>query len=86
MKFVAYTINAMNILSRDGVPKITMSFLDNTTIKVCLEEEKGESKEYNRCMYFVLDHIMDCVKGNNVIFFSFNNHIRLSISNLVYYS
>ena len=55
-------MNAMNKVLRDCIPEITMSFLDDISMKGCAVEEKDETMDDRGCRKFVVDHIRDCEK------------------------
>jgi hypothetical protein len=59
---VAHIMNAMNKVLRDCIPEITMSFLDDISIKGCPIDKKDESTDAQGCQKFVADHICDCEK------------------------
>jgi hypothetical protein len=53
----------MHKVLADYIPKLTMPFLSDVTIKGCYEEEKDEEAlDQHGCPYFVRKHILDCEK------------------------
>ena len=55
-------VNAMNKVLRDCIPDITMSFLDDITIRGCPVQDKDETIGLNGCLKFVANHVDDCEK------------------------
>lgn len=55
-------MNAMNKVLRDFIPKKNMPFLNDISIKECVEEKKDETMDVKGCRRFVANHIEDCNK------------------------
>ena len=57
---VPHMVNAMNKVLRDGIPDITMPFLDDIPIKGCPVEERDETIGPDRCRKFMAMDVDDC--------------------------
>ena len=52
-------MNAMNNVLQDYILKLTMTFLDDISMKGCAMEDKDETMDDQGCLKFVTDHICD---------------------------